>query len=286
MAFLSFLRSSRTGAAAVLLGSVGFIATAGAFGACGKEAPAADSTADADTTTIARTPSWGYEVVATHPHDTSSFTEGLFFHEGRLFESTGEVGTSYIREVELTTGRAIRQRDLAPPYFGEGTIVFGDKLYQLTWTSGKAFVYDWKTFKPTGEFTYDGEGWALTTDGTSLIMSNGTPMIRWRDPKTFAVTDSISVTDHGTAVTSLNELEWVKGEIWANVWQSEQIARIDPKTGVVTGWIDLSGILKAIDRTGREDVLNGIAYDAANDRYYVTGKRWAKLFEIKLKRRG
>jgi len=286
MAFLSFLRSSRTGAAAVLLGSVGFIATAGAFGACGKEAPAADSTADADTTTIARTPSWGYEVVATHPHDTSSFTEGLFFHEGRLFESTGEVGTSYIREVELTTGRAIRQRDLAPPYFGEGTIVFGDKLYQLTWTSGKAFVYDWKTFKPTGEFTYDGEGWALTTDGTSLIMSNGTPMIRWRDPKTFAVTDSISVTDHGTAVTSLNELEWVKGEIWANVWQSEQIARIDPQTGVVTGWIDLSGILKAIDRTGREDVLNGIAYDAANDRYYVTGKRWAKLFEIKLKRRG
>jgi len=286
MAFLSFLRSSRTGAAAVLLGSVGFIATAGAFGACGKEAPAADSTADADTTTIARTPSWGYEVVATHPHDTSSFTEGLFFHEGRLFESTGEVGTSYIREVELTTGRAIRQRDLAPPYFGEGTIFFGDKLYQLTWTSGKAFVYDWKTFKPTGEFTYDGEGWALTTDGTSLIMSNGTPMIRWRDPKTFAVTDSISVTDHGTAVTSLNELEWVKGEIWANVWQSEQIARIDPKTGVVTGWIDLSGILKAIDRTGREDVLNGIAYDAANDRYYVTGKRWAKLFEIKLKRRG
>lgn len=286
MAFLSFLRSSRTGAAAVLLGSVGFIATAGAFGACGKEAPAADSTADADTTTIARTPSWGYEVVATHPHDTSSFTEGLFFHDGRLFESTGEVGTSYIREVELTTGRAIRQRDLAPPYFGEGTIVFGDKLYQLTWTSGKAFVYDWKTFKPTGEFTYDGEGWALTTDGTSLIMSNGTPMIRWRDPKTFAVTDSISVTDHGTAVTSLNELEWVKGEIWANVWQSEQIARIDPKTGVVTGWIDLSGILKAIDRTGREDVLNGIAYDAANDRYYVTGKRWAKLFEIKLKRRG
>lgn len=286
MAFLSFLRSSRTGAAAVLLGSVGFIATAGAFGACGKEAPAADSTADADTTTIARTPSWGYEVVATYPHDTSSFTEGLFFHEGRLFESTGEVGTSYIREVELTSGRAIRQRDLAPPYFGEGTIIFGDKLYQLTWTSGKAFVYDWKTFKPTGEFTYDGEGWALTTDGTSLIMSNGTPMLRWRDPKTFAVTDSISVTDHGTAVTSLNELEWVKGEIWANVWQGEQIARIDPKTGVVTGWIDLSGILKAIDRTGREDVLNGIAYDAANDRYYVTGKRWAKLFEIKLKRRG
>ena len=285
MAFLSFLRSSRTGAAAVLLGSVGFIATAGAFGACGKEAPAADSTADADTTTIARTPSWGYEVVATHPHDTSSFTEGLFFHEGRLFESTGEVGTSYIREVELTTGRAIRQRDLAPPYFGEGTIVFGDKLYQLTWTSGKAFVYDWKTFKPTGEFTYDGEGWALTTDGTSLIMSNGTPMIRWRDPKTFAVTDSISVTDHGTAVTSLNELEWVKGEIWANVWQSEQIARIDPATGNVLGWIDLAGILPSIDRTGSEDVMNGIAYDAENDRIFVTGKLWSKLFEVSLKRR-
>jgi glutamine cyclotransferase len=286
MALLSALRRSRVATFAVLIGSLGFVATIGAFGACGKEAPAADASAGAgDTNTVARTPTYTYEIVATYPHDPAAFTEGLFFHDGRLFESTGAVGTSWIREVELTTGRVLRQRDLAKPHFGEGTVILGDKLYQLTWESGKAFVYDWKTFNPTGEFSYEGEGWSLTTDGTSLIMDDGTAVIKWRDPKTFAVTKSFVVMDNGESVSKLNELEWIKGELWANIWQSDQIARIDPTTGKVTGWIDLSGILSSIDRTGKEDVLNGIAYDAARDKIYVTGKYWSKLFEIRLKRR-
>lgn len=284
MAILSALRRSRAAAAAVLLGAVGFIATAGAFGACGADAPRADG-AVTDSTSMPRTPAYTFEVVTVHPHDPGAFTQGLLWHDGRLFESTGEVGTSNIREVDLKTGRVIRQRDLAAPHFGEGIVIFGDKLYQITWKTNKAFVYDWKTFAPTGEFTYEGEGWGLTTDGTSLIMSNGSPTLAWRDPKTFAVRKSLEVTDNGTPVNALNELEWVKGEIWANVWQSEQIARIDPTTGKVTGWIDLTGILPSLDRTGAEDVMNGIAYDADADRYFVTGKKWSKLYEIRLKRR-
>jgi glutamine cyclotransferase len=284
MAILSALRRSRAAAAAVLLGAVGFIATAGAFGACGADAPRADG-AVTDSTSTTRTPSYTFEVVTEHPHDPGAFTQGLLWHEGRLFESTGEVGTSNIREVDLKTGRVIRQRDLAPPHFGEGIVIFGDKLYQITWKTNKAFVYDWKTFAPTGEFTYEGEGWGLTTDGTSLIMSNGSSTLIYRDPKTFVAQKAITVTDHGNAVSQLNELEWVKGEIWANVWQSEQIARIDPATGNVLGWIDLTGILPSLDRTGTEDVMNGIAYDAEKDRIFVTGKLWSKLFEITLKKR-
>lgn len=290
MALLSALRRSRAAAVAVLIGSVGFVATAGAFGACGSKDAAANASANADgaaadTTQPARTPTYTYEVVASYPHDPAAFTEGLFIHEGKLFESTGNVGTSWMREVDLTTGRVIRQRDLPKPHFGEGIVIFGDKIYELTWTTGKAFVFDWKTFKPTNEFSYEGEGWALTTDGTSLIMDDGTAVIKWRDPKTFAVTRSVVVTDHGESVPKLNELEWIKGEIWANVWMSDQIARIDPATGHVTGWIDLSGLLNSMDKTGKEDVLNGIAYDAVNDKIYVTGKYWPKLYEIKLKRR-
>lgn len=285
MAILSALRRSRAGAAAVLLASAGFVIMAG-FGACGQDAPAADASAQTDTTTTSRTPMYSFDVVATYPHDAAAFTQGLQWFDNRLFESTGVVGTSGIREVDLTTGNVIRKQDLEAPHFGEGIVILGDKLYEITWTSGKAFVYDWKTFKrSTTEYKYDGEGWGLTSDGTSIIMSNGTSKIVWRNPATFDITKSVTVTDHGTPVEKLNELEWVKGEIWSNVWQSDQIARIDPATGNVLGWIDLSGILKAIDRTGKEDVLNGIAYDEAKDRYFVTGKYWSKLFEIKLKRR-
>jgi glutamine cyclotransferase len=179
----------------------------------------------------------------------------------------------------------LRKQPLEEPHFGEGIVILGDQLTQITWTSGKAFTYDWKTFKRTGSFSYDGEGWGLTTDGTSLIMSNGSSTLIYRDPRTFVAQKAITVTDHGNPVSQLNELEWVKGEIWANVWQSEQIARIDPATGNVLGWIDLTGILPSLDRTGSEDVLNGIAYDAAKDRIFVTGKLWSKLFEISLKRR-
>ena len=238
-----------------------------------------------------RTPTYTYEIVRTYPHDVGSFTEGLFFHDGKLFESTGEVGKSYIREVDLQTGRAIRQRDLTGKdkagndYFGEGTMIIGDNLYQLTYKSGDAFIYDWKTFEPKGQLKYEGEGWGLTTDGTSIVMSDGTAAIRFRDPKTFAITRSITVTDHDVPVSNINELEWVKGEIFANVWESNQIARIDPATGKVLGWIDLTDILPKSDRTGHEDVLNGIAYDDKTDRLFVTGKYWPKMFEIKLKQR-
>ncbi len=285
MAILTALRRSRAAAAAVLVGTVGFLATAGAFGACGSDVPRAANAASDSSTVASRTPTFGFDVVSEHPHDPTAFTQGLQWYNGRLFESTGEVGTSGIREVDLASGRVLRRRELAPPHFGEGLVILGDKLFQITWKTGKAFVYDWKTFEPKGDFSYDGEGWGLTTDGASLIMSDGSSTLRWRDPNTFAEQKTLAVTDHGTPVTQLNELEWVKGEIWANVWQSDQIARIDPATGTVTGWIDLAGILPAMDRSGQEDVLNGIAYDAAADRYFVTGKKWSKLYEIRLKRR-
>ena len=239
----------------------------------------------------ARTPTYTYEVVRTYPHDVGSFTEGLLFHEGRLFESTGNVGQSYIREVDLQTGRAIRQRDLVGKdkrdsgYFGEGIVITGDNLIELTWKSEVALIYDWKTFEPKGQFTYQGEGWAFTSNGDSLIMSNGSSAIVYRDPKTFAITRTITVTDHDVPVSKINELEWVKGEIYANVWETNQIVRIDPATGKVLGWIDLTDILPKAERTGKEDVLNGIAYDAKADRLFVTGKFWPKMFEIKLKQR-
>ena len=286
MAILSSMRRSRTASAVILFGTVAFVSTAGAFGACGGErGEAAVDRGDSTATVSARTPTYSFEVVRSYPHDPKAFTQGLVWHDDRLFESTGQVGQSNIREVELQSGRVIRQQDLDAPHFGEGIVLLGDNLFQITWTTGSAFVYDWKSFKRTGEFAYDGEGWGLTTDGTSIIMSNGTPSLVWRDPATFAVQKRLTVTDHGTPVSQLNELEWVKGEIWANIWQSEQIARIDPATGQVTGWIDLAGILPAIDRTGNEDVMNCIAYDAVRDRLFVTGKLWSKLYEITLKQR-
>lgn len=288
MPLLTRLRRSRAAAALILVATVGLVGTAGAFGACsdGSQAAAARDAADsAIATPAARTPTYTVEVVASYPHDPKAFTEGLLWHDGRLFESTGVEGTSWIREVELTTGAVRRQVDLERPYFGEGIVIVGNTLFQLTYKSGKAFTYDWKTFTRQATFTYEGEGWALTTDGTSLIMSNGTPAVVFRDPRTFAVTRTITVSDHGTPVNQVNELEWVKGELWANIWQSDQIARIDPATGTVLGWIDLAGLLPSLDRTGGEDVLNGIAYDAAGDRIFVTGKYWPKLYEVRLKRR-
>lgn len=289
MPILSAMRRSRTAAGLIVLSTVGLLGTAGAFGACGDRAEPSggDANANANAAPSApRTPTYSYEIVNVFPHDPDAFTQGLQWHNGRLFESTGQVGSSDLREVELTSGRVIRRQPLEEPHFGEGMVILGTQLYQITWTSGKAFTYDPETFRRTGSFNYDGEGWGLTTDGTALVMSNGTPVILWRDPTTFAALRNITVTDHGTPVTQLNELEWVKGELWANVWQSERIARIDPATGTVLGWIDLGGILPAIDRTGKEDVLNGIAYDAEKDRLFVTGKLWSKLYEIRITPRG
>jgi len=253
-----------------------------AFSACTEDAPAKPANSNGVPN---RTPTYVADQVKSYNHDTGAFTQGLVWHDNKLFEGTGEIGHSSIREVELVTGRVVRKRDLPSPHFGEGIVILGENLYQITWTTHKAFVYDWRTFNPKKEFRYDGEGWGLTTDGKSLIMSDGSSAIFFRDPNTFEVTRTISVLDNDVPVTQLNELEWVKGEIWANVWMSDQIVRIDPADGKVTGWIDLAGILPPMDRTGSEDVLNGIAYDAENDRIFVTGKRWPKLFEITLKQR-
>ncbi|WP_461413955.1 glutaminyl-peptide cyclotransferase [Gemmatimonas sp.] len=268
------------------LSALAFVGTTGAFGACSDGDQPAVAEADSGATPSGpRTPGFTFEVVAEYPHDTAAFTQGLLWHEGRLFESTGTVGKSNIREVTLASGKVVRQQPLEEPHFGEGIVIMGNTLYQITWESGKAFTYDWQSFKRTGEFSYDGQGWGLTTDGTSLIMSNGSNVLIYRDPKTFAATKALEVKDQGNIVSQLNELEWVKGEIWANIWQKDSIARIDPVTGNVTGWIDLTGILPQLDRTGKEDVLNGIAYDAATDKIHVTGKLWPKLYEIRLKPR-
>ena len=227
----------------------------------------------------------GYRVVRRLPHDPTAFTEGLFFRDGQLFESTGYEGRSVIRRVELETGRVLQERPLDARYFGEGIVSLGDRLYQLTWQGHVGFVYDLKTFTPEGEFHYPGEGWALTTDGRRLIMSDGTPDIRFLDPVTRAETGRLHVTAEGRPLQQINELEWVRGDIYANVWMTDRIARIDPATGAVRGWIDLAGLLgqpHGEGRFGEPDVLNGIAYDAKGDRLFVTGKNWPWLYEIKL----
>ncbi len=228
-------------------------------------------------------PVGGYTVVKAYPHDTRAFTEGLFYRDGFIFESTGLVGRSFIRKWNLETGVSEQERIVDSRYFGEGIVDWKNRLYELTWTDEVGLIYDIDTFERIGEFSYPGEGWALTRDDKRLMMSDGTSFIRFLDPETLKETGRIEVTDHGVPVRNLNELEWVKGELLANVWQTTRIARIDVTTGKVTGWIELAGLLKEAGVTGRnDDVLNGIAYDAAGDRLFVTGKLWPKLFEIKL----
>lgn len=222
-----------------------------------------------------------YKIVKTYPHDRQAFTQGLQYVNGVLYEGTGQHGQSGIRKVNLETGEVLQRQPLDAKYFGEGITVWGDSLLQLTWQSEIGFVYDLKTFKQTRTFSYPGEGWGLTHDGVRLIMSDGSPALRFLDPKTLKETGRVTVRDGTTPVDDLNELEVVKGEVFANVWQTHRIARISPKTGQVTGWIDLAGILDPREALGT-DVLNGIAYDAAGDRLFVTGKLWPKLFEIKI----
>jgi glutamine cyclotransferase len=228
------------------------------------------------------TPVYGYSIVQTYPHDSSAFTEGLLYHEGSLYESTGLKGQSSIRKVNLETGKVEQRRDLPVDYFGEGIAIRRGHLVQLTYTTQLGFVYDLATFEPRSEFTYPGEGWALASDGQRLVMSDGTPELRFLDFETLRETRRLQVTADGVPVKNLNELEWVKGEIFANIWHSDRIARIDPATGRVTGWIDLSGLLAPSERTDPEAVLNGIAWDSAGDRLFVTGKRWPKLFQIRV----
>ncbi len=227
-------------------------------------------------------PTHRYAVAAVYPHDPNAFTQGLQYVDGFLYEGTGLNGRSSIRKVQLDTGKVVQQRDVPAQYFGEGITVWKSTLFQLTWQSGVAFTYDRATFAPGATFKYRGEGWGLTTDGTSLVMSDGTENLRFLDPDTFAERRRVSVTEAGRAVVSLNELEFVKGEILANIWQTDLIVRIDPRSGKVTARIDLSGLLSPRERVAT-DVLNGIAYDAARDRLFVTGKLWPKLFEIRLR---
>jgi len=226
-------------------------------------------------------PTYRYTIAATYPHDPNAFTQGLQYLDGFLYEGTGLNGRSSIRKVTLETGAVLQKRDTPAEHFGEGVTVWKSTLIQLTWQSGLAFTYDLATFAPLRAFKYRGEGWGLTHDGTNLVMSDGTSDLRFLAPETFVERRRVRVTAAGKPVASLNELEFVKGEIFANVWQTDRIARIDPRSGNVTGWIDLSGLLPQKDRTP-DGVLNGIAYDAARDRLFVTGKLWPKLFEIRL----
>jgi glutamine cyclotransferase len=223
-----------------------------------------------------------YRVVNTYPHDPDAFTQGLVFENGVLYEGTGLHGRSTLRRVELETGDILQIRELPAQFFGEGVTICSNRLIQLTWQSNVGFVYDKESFELLQEFNYATEGWGITHDGKRLIMSDGTSTLHFLDPETFEEIGHIEVLDRGSPVTSLNELEYVQGEIYANVWQTDLIARIAPLTGKVTGWIELKGLLAPEDHGEPVDVLNGIAYDAENDRLFVTGKLWPKLFEIEL----
>jgi glutaminyl-peptide cyclotransferase len=229
-------------------------------------------------------PMYDIEVVHTYPHDATAFTEGLFYLNGYLYESTGLEGHSSIRKVRLNTGEVVRRHDIPPQYFGEGIVDWHGRLISLTWKSQVGFVFDLNTFALQKQFQYSGEGWALTRNDKQIIMSDGTSTLRFLDPKTLKETGRIEVTAAGKPLPNVNELEWVKGEIYANVWRTNSIVRIDPGSGRVVGIINLAGLLKPEDIvSGQTDVLNGIAYDAKNDRLFVTGKNWPKLFEIRLR---
>ncbi len=227
-------------------------------------------------------PVYAYRVVRAYPHDRNAFTQGLVFENGVLYEGTGLRGQSTLRRVDLETGDILQIRELPAQFFGEGVTIYGNKIIQLTWRSNVGFVYDKDSFELLQEFNYPTEGWGITHDGERLIMSDGTSTLHFLDPETFEETGRIEVSANDGPVTRLNELEYVRGEIYANVWQTDRMARIAPQTGQVTGWIELEGLLGPADRSEPVDVLNGIAYDREDDRLFVTGKLWPRLFEIEL----
>jgi glutaminyl-peptide cyclotransferase len=250
------------------------------------------SVSNANTTRPAPLPVYGYEIIKTYPHDPKAFTQGLLFHNGFLYESTGQEDHSSVRKVEIETGKVLQKFDLPGDNFAEGLALHDNQLFQITWKNHIGRVYDIEDFKLVREFSYQGDGWGLASDGTHLFMTDGTHVMRVMDPANFKSVRMIAVMrEDGRPLMQMNELEYVKGEIWANVWHSEQpeilgkpnyIARIDPANGKILGWIDLEGISPEDTKRGEENTLNGIAYDAANDRIFVTGKNWKKLFEIKL----
>jgi glutaminyl-peptide cyclotransferase len=219
-----------------------------------------------------------------YPHDPRAFTQGLIFNGGKIVESTGQEGRSSLRNIELATGSILKKVEVPSPYFAEGIALLNGKIYQLTWQHKLGFIYDAQTFEKVGQFNYEGEGWGLATDGKSLLLSDGTNQIRFIDPGTFRVTKTLTVMDGKTPIQELNELEYVKGEIYANIWHDDRVAVINPETGLVKAWIDLEGLLQPGDVDNEEAVLNGIAYDEAANRLFVTGKLWPRLFEIEIKK--
>lgn len=223
-----------------------------------------------------------WTLIKTYPHDATAFTEGLFYVDGALYESTGLEGHSDIRKVALKSGKILQRRAIDPPYFGEGIVNWKDRLISLTWRHRQGFVWLLKDFTPVSNFRYEGEGWGMTQDGRSIIMSDGTARLRFLDPDSLVEQRRITVTWNGRPIDRLNELEYVQGEIWANIWYDTRIARIDPATGAIIDWIDIAPLRKAAGVTDTEAVANGIAYDAATDRVFITGKNWPKLFAIKV----
>ena len=255
---------------------LGFCSTA--LSENGKQSPAAQTKTAAVSKPI---PVLSVAVTKTFPHDPHAFTQGLEYYDGFLYESTGLKGKSSLRKVAIDTGQVLRSVSLPPQYFGEGLTIFHGKIYQLTWLSKTGFIYDLQTFRKTGEFHYESEGWGLTHDEQSLILSDGSNVLQFIDPTTFQVQRRLEVYAGGEAVPNLNELEYVNGQIYANIWHSNRIARIDPHSGEVLAWIDLQKI-STEEQHGPEDVLNGIAYDRERDRLFVTGKDWPNLFQIKI----
>lgn len=244
-----------------------------AFVACALAAPAFAAS---------QPPIYGYKILHSYPHDREAFTQGLFFRDGFLYEGTGLRGRSSIRKVVPETGEVVQAVGLPDEVFGEGITDWGDRIVGLTWTEQTAFVLDLKSLKLWRKFSYSGEGWGITRNERELVMSDGSAELRFLDPQTMRELRRVKVTAAGQPVEQLNELEWVEGEVFANVWQTDRIARIDPKTGRVTGWIDLTGLLPDSQRVNADAVLNGIAYDAKKKRLFVTGKLWPKLYEIQL----
>jgi glutamine cyclotransferase len=249
--------------------------------ACGASSPAPPEARAASAVAEPAVAQYGYEIVRSHPHDPAAFTQGLTIADGQLYEGTGLYGQSSLRRVDLTTGAALQQIALDGRYFGEGVAVVGDRIVQLTYQTGVGFVYDRTTFAKQKEFTYSGEGWGLTYDGQRLIMSDGSDTLRFWNPDTLAEVGRLRVRDGDRAIDRINELEYVDGAIYANIWQEERIARIDPKTGVVNAWIDMSNLLTATERSRGVDVLNGIAHDPKTGHFLITGKLWPWVFEVR-----
>ncbi len=251
--------------------------------------PAASTTAGgptgaaaADITVGASNAPSGYEIVAIYPHDTSAYTQGLFWHDGNLYEGTGRYGTSWLRKVDAQTGEVLQQVSLPSEHFGEGIALLGGRIFQLTWLSQRGFIYDAASFERLGEFRYDTEGWGLTTDGTHLIMSDGSARLFFLDGNTRHLTRTVRVRDEGKDLDDLNELEYIDGLIYANVWHSDIVFKIDPVSGAVVGRVDFSDLLAGERPPSPEAVLNGIAYNPSSGHLYITGKQWPKLFEIRM----